>query len=166
MVGHLANADPACAEGVKKRHHARHDGAAMPGDERRAAGTNLGLLVTGKLLTLDRTLDPPSRRQRTIDDAKRVLLREARAQPLLLVVEDLHWIDDETQALLDGLVDGLGSARPLPAESTTELLESLLGEDASLVPLKQLLVKRGNPFFLEETVYFEKSLTISRSVTE
>jgi len=90
--------------------------------------------VTGKLLTLDRALeptlpallalldvhvddsawqalDPPSRRQRTIDDAKRVLLREARAQPLLLVVEDLHWIDDETQALLDGLVDSLGSAR-------------------------------------------------------
>jgi class 3 adenylate cyclase/tetratricopeptide (TPR) repeat protein len=158
--------------------------------------------VTGKLLTLDRALeptlpallalldvpvddgtwqalDPPTRRQRTIDDAKRVLLREARAQPLLLVLEDLHWIDDETQALLDGLVDGLGSARlmllvnyrpeyrhawasktcysqvrldPLPPESTTELLESLLGEDASLVPLKQLLVKRGNPFFLEETV--------------
>jgi predicted ATPase len=40
----------------------------------------------------------------------------------------------------------------LRAESAGELLEALLGNDAGLAPLKQLLVKRGNPFFLEETV--------------
>jgi predicted ATPase len=40
----------------------------------------------------------------------------------------------------------------LPAESAGELLEALLGDDPGLTPLKQLLVKRGNPFFLEETV--------------
>ena len=40
----------------------------------------------------------------------------------------------------------------LPAESAGELLEALLGDDPGLAPLKQLLVKRGNPFFLEETV--------------
>ena len=158
--------------------------------------------VTGKLLTLDRaleptlpallalldvpvddaawqTLDPAQRRQRTLDAVKRLLLREAREQPLLLIFEDLHWIDGETQALLDGLVESLGSARllllvnyrpeyqhawgsktsysqmrldALPAESAGELLEALLGDDPGLAPLKQLLVKRGNPFFLEETV--------------
>ncbi len=108
-----------------------------------------------------------------------LLLREAREQPLLLIFEDLHWIDGETQALLDGLVESLGSARllllvnyrpeyqhtwgsktaysqmrldALPAESAGELLDTLLGEDPGLAPLKQLLVKRGNPFFLEETV--------------
>jgi class 3 adenylate cyclase/tetratricopeptide (TPR) repeat protein len=158
--------------------------------------------VTGKLLTLDealkptlsallalldvpvddaswQTLDPGQRRQRTLDALRRLLLREAREQPLLLIFEDLHWIDSETQALLDGLVDSLGSARllllvnyrpeyqhawgsktpysqlrldALPAESAGELLDALLGEDLGLVPLKQLLVKRGNPFFLEETV--------------
>jgi tetratricopeptide (TPR) repeat protein len=158
--------------------------------------------VTGKLLTLDsvleptlpallalldvpmddaswRTIDPGQRRQRTLDAVKRLLLREAREQPLLLIFEDLHWIDGETQALLDGLVDSLGSARllllvnyrseyqhpwggkasysqmrldALPAESTGELLKALLGDDPGLAPLKQLLVKRGNPFFLEETV--------------
>ena len=124
-------------------------------------------------------LDPGQRRQRTLDAVKRLLFREAREQPLLLIFEDLHWIDSETQALLDGLVESLGSARllllvnyrpeyqhawgsrthysqmrldALPAESAGELLEALLGEDAGLVPLKQLLVKRGNPFFLEETV--------------
>ena len=158
--------------------------------------------VTGKLLTLDeslkpalpafltlldvpvddaawRMLDPGQRRQRTLDAVKRLLLREAREQPLLLIFEDLHWIDSETQAFLDMLVDSLGSApllllvnyRPeyqhawgsktsysrmrldaLPAQSTGELLEALLGGDPGLAPLKQILVRRGNPFFLEETV--------------
>ena len=158
--------------------------------------------VTGKLLTLDDSLkstlpallalldvpvddaawgtpDLAQRRRRTLDAIKRLLLREAREQPLLLVFEDLHWIDSETQALLDGLVEGLASSRvlllvdyrpqyehrwgtrtyysqmrldALPAESAGDLLQALLGDDASLEPLKQLLIKRGNPFFLEESV--------------
>jgi class 3 adenylate cyclase/tetratricopeptide (TPR) repeat protein len=125
------------------------------------------------------TLDPPQRRQRTLDAVKRLLLRESQVQPLLVVFEDLHWVDSETQALLDGLVDSLGSARllllvnyrpayqhgwssktaysqlrldALPADSAGELLEALIGEDPGLRPLKQLLIKRGNPFFLEESV--------------
>src|SRR3989449_259913 len=158
--------------------------------------------VTGKLLALDealkptlpalltlldvpvddaawRTLDPTERRQRTLDAVTRLLLREAREQAVLLIVEDLHWIDSETQALLDGLIDSLGSAsllllvnyRPeyrhawggktyygqigldvLPVASAGELLDALLGDEPGLAPLKQLLVKHGNPFFLEETV--------------
>src|SRR5262249_43177143 len=58
-------------------------------------------------------LDPPQRRQRTLDGLKRVLLRESQVQPLLLVFEDLHWIDTETQALLDSLVESLPTARLL-----------------------------------------------------
>jgi class 3 adenylate cyclase/tetratricopeptide (TPR) repeat protein len=158
--------------------------------------------ITGKVLTLDealkptlpallallhvpldddawRTLEPAQRRQRTLEAVKRLLLREAREQPVLVVFEDLHWIDGESQALLDALVDSLGSARllllvnyrpeyqhswgsrtsysqvrldALPVESAGELLDALLGDDPGLAPLKQLLVKRGNPFFLEETV--------------
>src|SRR5262249_11806723 len=160
--------------------------------------------VTGKLLTLDRALEPVlpaflalldvpvedvvwqsldalQRRQRTLDAVKRLLLRESQAQPLLVVVEALHWIDGETQVLLDSLVDSLGSARalllvnyrpeyrhgwggktyyhqlrvdPLPPERAGELLETLIGDDASLAPLKPLLLARseGNPFFLEEGV--------------
>ena len=42
-------------------------------------------------------LDPPQRRQRTLEALKRLLLRESQAQPLLLVFEDLHWIDSETR---------------------------------------------------------------------
>ena len=58
-------------------------------------------------------LDPPQRRQRTLEALKRVLLREGQVQPLLLIFEDLHWIDSETQALLDRMVDGLPTARVL-----------------------------------------------------
>ena len=108
------------------------------------------------------TLDPPQRRQRTLDALKRVLLRESQEQPLLLVFEDLHWIDAETQALLNSLVESLPTARllllvnyrpeyqhgwgsktyytqlrldPLPPVSAEEFLQALLGDDPSLKPL-------------------------------
>src|SRR5262245_15896689 len=160
--------------------------------------------VTGQVLTLDETLqdtlpallalldalpddspfrqlDPAQRRQRTLTALKRVLLRESHVQPLLLVCEDLHWIDTETQALLDSLVESLPAAQllllvtyrpeyqhgwgsktsytqlrldPLPPLSADEFLHTLLGDDASLQPLTPLLIARtgGNPFFLEEIV--------------
>ncbi|MGH7729956.1 MAG: AAA family ATPase, partial [Candidatus Eiseniibacteriota bacterium] len=159
--------------------------------------------VTGKALTVDRALEPllpallalfgvdddaewqglepTQRRQRTLDAVRRLLLREAQAQPLLIVFEDLHWIDAETQAFLDGLVESLPPARilllvnyrpeyqhrwgsksfytqirldPLPAESAGELLRGLLGVDSTVAELAPLLIARteGNPFFLEETV--------------
>src|SRR5438132_5290913 len=160
--------------------------------------------VTGQVLTLDPTLqeavpallslldalpddspflklDPPQRRQRTLDALKRVLLRESQVQPLVLVFEDLHWIDAETQALLDTLAESLPTARllllvnyrpeyqhswgsktyytqlrldPLPLASANALLQALLGDDPSLAPFTQLLIARtqGNPFFLEESV--------------
>jgi class 3 adenylate cyclase/tetratricopeptide (TPR) repeat protein len=126
------------------------------------------------------TLDPIERRRRNLDAVRALLLREARKQPVLLIFEDLHWVDNETQALLDALAGALGSAhllllvtyRPgyqhiwgnkvnyhqirlsaLPTQDTRDLLEVLLGKDPELTPLKQLLIGRGgNPFFLEETV--------------
>ncbi|MBI2468196.1 MAG: AAA family ATPase [Candidatus Rokubacteria bacterium] len=160
--------------------------------------------LTGKLLALDQALaptlppflalldvavedaqwqalDPPQRRQRTLEALKRLLLRESQVQPLCLVLEDLHWIDSETQAFLDSVIESVPTARllllvnyrpeyqhgwgsksyyaqlridPLPPESADELLGALLGEDPGLQPLKQLLIAQtqGNPFFLEESV--------------
>ena len=160
--------------------------------------------VTGQVLTLDDALqeiipallslldalpddspflklEPPQRRQRILEALKRLLLRESQAQPLLLVFEDLHWIDAETQALLDSLVESLPTARllllvnyrpeyqhawgskisytqlpldPLSPASVDELLQALVGDDPSLAPLTPLLIARteGNPFFLEESV--------------
>jgi len=161
--------------------------------------------VTGQLLTLDDTLqdtipallalldalpadspfltlDPPQRRHRTLAALKRVLLRESQVRPLLLVFEDLHWIDSETQALLNSLVESLPTAHllllvnyrpayqhmwggktyytqlrldPLPPASAEDLLQALVGDDSSLAPLTPLLIERteGNPFFLEESVH-------------
>ncbi len=65
-------------------------------------------------------LDPPQRRQRTLDAIKHLILRESRVQPLILIFEDLHWIDTETRELLDSLVEGVARrpsspARELPA---------------------------------------------------
>ena len=100
---------------------------------------------------------------------------------MLLVFEDLHWIDSETQAVLDLLVESLPTARvlllvnyrpeyqhgwgsktyytqlrldPLPEASADTLLQALLGNDSGLGPLMHLLIARtqGNPFFLEESV--------------
>src|SRR5262249_65117 len=59
------------------------------------------------------TLDPPQRRQRTLDALTGGLLGESQEQPLLLVFEDLHWIDAETQALLNNLVERLPTSRLL-----------------------------------------------------
>jgi class 3 adenylate cyclase/tetratricopeptide (TPR) repeat protein len=160
--------------------------------------------LTGKLLTLDtalgptlpafltlldvpvedrrwQDLDPAQRRQRTLAALKQLLLRESQVQPLLLVVENLHWIDAETQAVLDSLVESVPAARllllvtyrpeyqhgwgnktsytqlrldALPPASAEALLHALLGDDPSLGPLTQRLIGRteGNPFFLEENV--------------
>src|SRR5262249_14301107 len=92
--------------------------------------------VTGKLLSLDRALEgclPPLlwlldtpaddaewerldsrlRRQRLLESLRWLLLRESQLQPLTLLLEDLHWIDRETQAFLDHLIEGLPTARIL-----------------------------------------------------
>ena len=160
--------------------------------------------VTGRLFTLDRTLesmlppllalldvpvedatwqtlDPRERRLRTLAAVRGLLLRESQVQPLLVIFEDLHWIDSETQALLDSVVETVPTARllllvnyrpeyehrwgsrtyytqlgldPLPPESAEALLDALLGAAPGLEPLKRLLIERtqGNPFFLEESV--------------
>src|SRR5262249_56691802 len=55
--------------------------------------------------------DPQQRRRYTFDALKRVLIRESQRQPLLIVFEDLHWIDSETQTFLDSFVESLPMAR-------------------------------------------------------
>src|SRR5262249_30089181 len=67
--------------------------------------------VSGDNATAWRSLDPLHRRQRTLDAVKRLLLRESEVQPLVVVFEDLNWIDGETQTLLDSLVESLPTAR-------------------------------------------------------
>jgi predicted ATPase/class 3 adenylate cyclase len=158
--------------------------------------------VNGRIVTLDPTLEDtrPSlfgllglaesddpfapmeaevRRRRTQDAVKRILLRESLNQPLMVEFEDLHWIDDETQALLNVLADSIGTSRvlllvnyrpeyshqwgnktyytqlrldSLGKESADEMLGTLMGSDQSLAQLKRLIAEKteGNPLFMEE----------------
>ncbi len=160
--------------------------------------------ITGKVLALDRTLedtlayffallrvedpastlremDPAIRRRRTREAIKSLVLRESLNQSLMVIFEDLHWVDAETQGLLDLLADSIGTARilmmvnyrpeyehhwggktyytqlrldPLGREIAAEMLSELIGDSAELRPLRELIIARtdGNPFFIEEMV--------------
>ncbi len=160
--------------------------------------------VIGKLLALDQSLedalpylfvllgiqegedpfaqmDVQTRRRRTQEALKRIVLRESLNQPLIVVFEDLHWVDGETQAWLNLLADSLANARvlllvnyrpeyrhqwgnrtyyaqlrldPLAGESVQQLLSALLGDSPDLAPLRRVIAERteGNPFFIEEMV--------------
>jgi predicted ATPase/class 3 adenylate cyclase len=160
--------------------------------------------VTGKVLTLDRhledtlpyvaalvgvaeatatlaQLDPQLRRRHTFEAITRLLLRESLNQPVLLLVEDLHWLDSETHAWLQLFSERVATARllllvnyrpefqhawgsktyyrqlrldPMGPEEANELLTALLGDSAALQPLKPFILAKtaGNPFFMEEMV--------------
>src|SRR6266849_5212027 len=58
-------------------------------------------------------MDPQIKRRRTLDAIKRIILRESLNQPTIVIFEDLHWIDGETQTLLDLLADGIANSRIL-----------------------------------------------------
>src|SRR5262249_10946690 len=118
---------------------------------------------------------------RVQEGLKQLLVRASQAQPVVLVVENLHWLDTETQAWLDTLVESLPAAPmlllvnyrpeyqhgwgsktyytqlrldPLPPVSARPLVQDLVGTDPALEPLAQRLIAHteGNPFFLEESV--------------
>jgi class 3 adenylate cyclase/tetratricopeptide (TPR) repeat protein len=126
-----------------------------------------------------RSLDPPQHRHHTYQAVTRLLLRESCKQPVIMVIEDLHWHDPLSLGLLNELVTATPSARlllvvtyrpefpddfgnspnyhqlrldPLTNPGLAELLQALLGSDASLTAVKCLLAERttGNPFFIEE----------------
>jgi class 3 adenylate cyclase/tetratricopeptide (TPR) repeat protein/ribosomal protein L40E len=160
--------------------------------------------INGKIVTLDHTLadtvpylsfllglssgddttarmDAPVRKRRTHEAIKRILLRESLNQPLMVIFEDLHWIDAETQDLLNLLATVIGTSPilllvnyrpeyshhwsnktyytqlrldPLGHESAEEMLGALVGSDDVLAPLRRLIIEKteGNPFFMEETL--------------
>ena len=126
-------------------------------------------------------LDSRLRRQRTLEAFKRIVIGESLKQPLVVIFEDLHWVDEETQEALNLLVDGIRNARvlllvnyrpeyrhtwgnrshyiqlrldPLEAGDAEAMLDALLGENPDLRALKLLISEEtaGNPFFIEELV--------------
>jgi transcriptional regulator with AAA-type ATPase domain/tetratricopeptide (TPR) repeat protein len=126
-------------------------------------------------------LDVQERARRILDGLRQIILSEVRSRPVLFVVEDLHWLDPASRALIDALADGLASLPlmlvascrpPMPHEwasqsyftqlslapllrgQTETILENLLGSDASLASLRDRFIERagGNPFVAEESV--------------
>ncbi|MBV8453340.1 MAG: AAA family ATPase, partial [Deltaproteobacteria bacterium] len=160
--------------------------------------------VAGKITVLDRSLedtlpylfsllgivegddplaqtDGQIKKRRMLEAIKRILLRESLKQPLMVMFEDLHWMDGESEAFLKLLADSIATSRvlllvnyrpeyshqwgsktfytqlrldPLGKESAEEMLSTLLGSDATLVPLKRVIAEKtdGNPLFMEEIV--------------
>jgi predicted ATPase/class 3 adenylate cyclase len=158
--------------------------------------------VAGRITILDRTLedtlpylfgllgivegddplaqmDGQIRKRRTLEAIKRIVLRESLNQPLMVIFEDLHWIDEQTQEFLNLLADSIATTKllllvnyrpeyshqwnsktyytqlrldPLGKESAEEMLTVLLGDGNDLIPVKRLIIQRteGNPFFIEE----------------
>jgi class 3 adenylate cyclase/predicted ATPase len=151
--------------------------------------------ITGRVLTLDRKLedilpylffllgvaeptsplqqmDPQIRRKRILEAIKRLLIRESLDQPLMIIFEDLHWLDAETQAFLQLLSESLATARilllvnyrpeyqhewgnrtyytqlrldPLGREQAGEMLDALLGESGGATgrsPLRQFILEK------------------------
>ncbi|WP_255568982.1 ATP-binding protein [Neoroseomonas alba] len=122
----------------------------------------------------------PDQRQRRLHSAFAGWFRHLADQsPLVLTVEDLHWADGETLAVLDRVADSLPASRqmllldhrpefthawpdsisalrvdPLTRDSTLELIRRMLGDAVGNHRLARLLAERtgGNPFFLEECI--------------
>jgi adenylate cyclase len=125
-------------------------------------------------------MDPALRRRQVMRTVHRLMARQGRLQPFVMILEDMQWADSETHAAMDALVEALppytlvaSTYRPecvdrwsrhpgftevrveaLEPTATDALLDALLGAGPALTPLKRLVAERtnGNPLFLEECV--------------
>ncbi len=166
---------------TEPEHNLKRYLKALP-DSLASAGRSIAALTDHTDLVENwETLEPMERRQMLIDGFKSLVLHRASLQPLLLVFEDLHWIDSESAAALSALVTSLPGARILIVASyrpdfndpwqqhswqhqlrlngltksnASKIATSLLGTDASLISLTQALIERsdGNPLFTEEII--------------
>jgi DNA-binding winged helix-turn-helix (wHTH) protein/class 3 adenylate cyclase/tetratricopeptide (TPR) repeat protein len=128
------------------------------------------------------TPTPEAAKARTFEVLRLLLLRASMRQPLVIVVEDLHWIDTTSEEFMESLVERLPGARiclvatarsgyrtpwmdrsyatqitlrPLGAGDSTDLLESVAGEHLLPRPVADAILAKaeGNPFFLEELAH-------------
>ena len=126
-------------------------------------------------------MDPEGRQRALADYLCRLVSNPSRRKTLVLIVEDLHWVDEGSQAMLSGLISGMEGTptlvlvnyrpehtpswvdspryetielQPLDRADTTKLLRDLAGEDPSLDGIDEPIHERtgGNPFFIEEII--------------
>jgi class 3 adenylate cyclase/tetratricopeptide (TPR) repeat protein len=124
-------------------------------------------------------LEPPQKREKTFEAIRDLLVRESQSRSIILVVEDLHWIDKTSEEFLDYMIGWLTGAkilllllyRPeythpwgsksyynrigldqLTPKSSTELIQAVLQDGEPVPQLKELILNRaaGNPLYMEE----------------
>lgn len=123
-------------------------------------------------------LEAAQRRARIIDSVTDAVAHACRSGPLILVVEDMHWVDSETESLLDKIVIELTAApiliiatyrpeyqirwigrsvfelvrlRPLDPPDVGRLISSL-GGDPQVLRSRVIEGAGGVPLFVEELV--------------
>ncbi|MGE0151506.1 MAG: adenylate/guanylate cyclase domain-containing protein [Reyranellaceae bacterium] len=126
-------------------------------------------------------LEPESRRRQVMEAFRRLIAFATRNRPLIAVLEDLHWIDGESEAVIEAMIEslpamqvllvlsyrpeyqprwsgrpGCSQARlqPLTSQETADFLARVMGTHQSLGPLKLMLAEQtaGNPLFMEQCV--------------
>jgi class 3 adenylate cyclase/tetratricopeptide (TPR) repeat protein len=126
-------------------------------------------------------MDPDARQRQLVDFVSELGRARSAREPAVILVDDLHWIDPASDALLARVLEGVGGTRtlvlvnhrpeyraewmqaagyqqielpPLGRDATDELLTGLLGDDPQLGPARARIGERagGNPFFVEEPV--------------
>jgi tetratricopeptide (TPR) repeat protein len=124
-------------------------------------------------------LDPMQKREKTFEAIRDLLVRESQNRPIILVVEDLHWIDKTSEEFLSYLIEWLANThillillyRPeythpwgsksyynrigldqLTAKSSARLIQAILEGGQAVPELSELILNRaaGNPLFMEE----------------
>jgi class 3 adenylate cyclase/tetratricopeptide (TPR) repeat protein len=127
-------------------------------------------------------LEPRQKREKTFEALRDLFIRESQSKPLVLVIEDLHWIDTTSEEFLDYLIGWLANARimlillyrpeythqwgsksyytkigltQLGNSSSSQLVKAILEEGEVAPELRQLILNRaaGNPLFMEEFTY-------------
>jgi class 3 adenylate cyclase/tetratricopeptide (TPR) repeat protein len=126
-------------------------------------------------------LSPDDRMRTLIALLRRITAARSKREMAVLVFEDLHWIDPDTETIIEGIVDAAAGTRtlvllnfrpeyrapwigrthhqqialrPLDAAAAALLLADWLGSDPSLTRFVELVCAStgGNPFFMEEVV--------------
>ena len=100
------------------------DAGPQPG---RHAALSLCLARSRRTTVPLQQMDPQIRRRRTFEALKKLFLRESLKQPLMLIFEDLHWIDSETQGFLDMLSESVASARNFTVDQLSARVSAMSG---------------------------------------
>ena len=127
-------------------------------------------------------LDSAARKERLLNFVRQMLHSRPRDEVVLVLIEDLHWIDAASEEFIAAMVDAIVGTKtlfllnfrpglmapwmqrshyrqitlaPLDSEEAAKLLRDLLGDDPSTALLARNIAERaqGNPFFLEELVH-------------